>query len=795
MMHGALNNMNTTFRKSLKDLMIHPWRTALVIASLVIGIWGIGSVIVTYTILRNDLNENFLRTSPAHAVLISDDFPGIDPERILKLPGIESCVLRVGSIQRIEVHPNEWVPLLLFGVENFREFRMARIYNQKGKVIPNQGTMLIERNGKLISDIDTGSTVRVRIGGQSRNIQVSGICFDPAQAPATQDHMIYAYTDKKTFGEITGEKPNRRLLLRVKDARSKADVTHTVSSLVTELGKEGITVTDVKIPKFNEHPHQWQLNVLIMMQGIIGFLGFFMGIVLVSQLMSSILSRQIRQIGILKAIGASRAQVFRIYLVMIIIMGVIAGIIAIPLAIQTGFAFAYFVAMKLNFEILTTQVSHVVAFTLLAGSVILPILVSLPSIMRGLSIPVQQAIGEYGITAGKTSSVSRKRTAVSRSFALAFRNTMRRKKRLAVTVSAMALGVAIFSTGFNMRQSLWMFLENVKSAMRYDIQVVFKNPLPQEKAISAFTDLPNVQYVETWNGGRGMMQTNVISAGDGIGIIALPYNSSLAHLKIAEGRWFTRSTEPEIVMNQQAQDRYTDASVGKYVDLAIGGKNMRAKLVGIAEELDLPKIYMDDRQYDDFANPGHLVNSLMFVAKDNRYEKVIALKTEIEKIIDGTDFNIMYVMSQAERVKIIYDHLNIILMTLVIFAFLVLIVSAFGMASATSISIMERTREIGVLRAVGATPKMIYNLFVIEGMIVSVASIILGLIVSWPLSAGASYVFGNLMLGEGALLTQAFSPAGLVVTIAATGLFGWLACRIPARNALKVSTHEALSYE
>jgi putative ABC transport system permease protein len=84
-------------------------------------------------------------------------------------------------------------------------------------------------------------------------------------------------------------------------------------------------------------------------------------------------------------------------------------------------------------------------------------------------------------------------------------------------------------------------------------------------------------------------------------------------------------------------------------------------------------------------------------------------------------------MSQAERVKVIYDHLNIILTTIVFLALTVLVVSALGMASATGINIMERTREIGVLRAIGATPEMIYKLFVAEGMITSVASVFLGL--------------------------------------------------------------------
>ena len=99
---------------------------------------------------------------------------------------------------------------------------------------------------------------------------------------------------------------------------------------------------------------------------------------------------------------------------------------------------------------------------------------------------------------------------------------------------------------------------------------------------------------------------------------------------------------------------------------------------------------------------------------------------------------------------------------------LVLIVSAFGMASATGINIQERTREIGVMRAIGATPRMIFQQFVAEGMIVSVASIALGLLLAWPLSRLAAVFFGRLMLGEGAALRLAISREGLAIVLGTT---------------------------
>jgi putative ABC transport system permease protein len=152
-------------------------------------------------------------------------------------------------------------------------------------------------------------------------------------------------------------------------------------------------------------------------------------------------------------------------------------------------------------------------------------------------------------------------------------------------------------------------------------------------------------------------------------------------------------------------------------------------------------------------------------------------------------------MSQAERAKIIYDHLKIILTLFTLLSILVLVVGALGMAAATSTNILERTREIGVMRAIGATPKMVYRLFEVEGAIVSVSGIVLGLLVSMPLSLYSAKFFGKLILGGNVSLNFAFSYTGLAVTLAITLFFGWLASRIPARKAVSISNREALSYE
>ena len=395
-------------------------------------------------------------------------------------PEIEKAEFRDFATLRIETHPDEWIPLWLFGVENFHNFDLARIFGQKSDsrpIIPEDGAMLIERDGLCFSDLKAGAPARVRAGSRVRDVPVSGIAFDPAQSPGTQDHLIYAYVNKKTYSKITGEAANQRLIIRFKNVMSKQEVQTAANGLVDHFVSLGITVDTVKIPKFMEHPHQWQLNTLLFIEGSVGFLAFFLGAVLVSQLMAAILARQIRQIGILKAVGASRYQVFQIYLAMVLFLGVLSGVIAIPLAVKSGYGYAYFVADVLNFEVLTSSLPHQMYLFLVAASLLLPVILSLPAILKGTRIPVREALSDYGI---QQDTVIKKSTILAKlplpgNLVLAFENTMRRKKRLAVTVAAMALGVAIFNTGFNVQQSLRVLLSDVNNSMKHDVQVVLIN--------------------------------------------------------------------------------------------------------------------------------------------------------------------------------------------------------------------------------------------------------------------------------------------------------------------------------
>lgn len=764
--------MRYQIRKALADVKGGGAKSFLVVFALVLGLWGVGSVGVSYRVLSRDLRQNFVATLPPHAVLTFESSTSLDLAALRALPEVEAVEWRDVARLRVEARPDDWVPLVLFAAEDFQHAAVARVVRQEGAALPSPGAIRIERNGRLISNLDRGGAARVRNGGRNLTVPIDGIVFDPAQAPATQDHFLFAYTDPATFSALSGQATGRRLLLRLTNVHSKPEVERAVARLRSSAGGGSFERAAVTIPAFLEHPHQWQLDMLIAIIGTIGLLAFLLSSILVSQVIAALVAKQTRQVGILKAIGATRSRVMRIYALYLGLFAVASGLVAIPLAVVTGYAFAEFCARILNFELLTTRLPGEVLGLLILAALVLPFLFAGPTLLRAGRISVREALAEPRLQLRK-----------------------RLSRRVMVTVLATALGVAIFSTGFNLRQSLFKFLTSTRDSMRFDLQVVANRPLPRDTFAAVFSKVSGIARTEAWSGGKGELQTRVVGTSDGIGIVALPLDSQMVALRMVAGRWLRSAETPEVVLNQAALERFHQPKVGQEIALTIGGTLRRATLAGIAEEIDLPKVYLAADVYDRWANPDHRVNTMLFTAKDPSFRGVMTLKRELERAVVASDLDVLYVMSRAERTKVIADHLDIILVTLLILAFLVLWVSALGMASATSITVMERTREIGVLRAIGATPGRILRRFVAEGMTVHLLGVALGLLLSWPLSIAAAKFFGRLMLGEGAALRYAWSPAGFVITVVTSTVFGLLATRLPAGAAVKISTREALAYE
>jgi len=120
-------------------------------------------------------------------------------------------------------------------------------------------------------------------------------------------------------------------------------------------------------------------------------------------------------------------------------------------------------------------------------------------------------------------------------------------------------------------------------------------------------------------------------------------------------------------------------------------------------------------------------------------------------------------------------------------------VGSIGLTGTMSLNVMERTREIGVMRAIGASDRAVINMVMVEGITIGLLSWLLGTLLSFPISTLLSNAI-NLSL-FGALAEFTFTPTGVFLWLMVVLILSSLASITPARSAAKLTIREILAYE
>jgi putative ABC transport system permease protein len=136
---------------------------------------------------------------------------------------------------------------------------------------------------------------------------------------------------------------------------------------------------------------------------------------------------------------------------------------------------------------------------------------------------------------------------------------------------------------------------------------------------------------------------------------------------------------------------------------------------------------------------------------------------------------------------------NVLSIFLSIVATLLAIVGALSLMGTMSMNVHERAREIGVMRAVGASDGAVLRICMVEGICVGVLSWPAGAVLALPISKVLSAVVGNKFTG--APLSYTFSVSGALFWLVLVGILAALASFLPAWNATRLSVREVLSYE
>lgn len=780
----------------------------MMVIAIAVGIFGIGTILSAYAILAREISRNYLGTNPASAQLeVEVDDSLIEAIRLR--PGIADAETSSVVVARIEKKPGEWIPALLFVIKDFNTMRISTFRPESGAWPPPEGSILLEREALPLISAKVGDSCRVQTpNGPKRQVTISGLVHDPGLAPAWQEQTVYGYITPSTLAWFGEGSTMRILKVTVKDQPlNAAAVERTVGELAGWLKQQAHKVGEIRIPPPGKHPHQTQLMAILALLLIFSLLSLMLGAILTATMIGGILAQQVRQIGVMKAIGARTRQIAGLYLVLVVLLGIIALMIGLPLGIAAGRSFARTVAKLLNFTIYSEAIPWWTYMVQTFLGILTPFIAALVPISNVTRTTVQKAINDYGISRETfdlrwLDTLIGKIRIPDRTLILAMRNTFRRRGRLLLTLGLLAVAGAMFMTSLNVKKAWERYISDASAARYYDLEIRLNRPEPEKKINDIIAGISGVQRVEPWN-----MAPVAVNRPDGLDVVktypdkghysftmrSAPPGSKMIQSPLINGRWLQQGDTDVVVLNHVALIFYPNIKVGDSIVLAVDGHPVTLKVVGIARQLLTPAtVYVSPGTFAEAVGQTGRSNTLRVAMKQIDPDTLSAVTKEIERVLEKENVSVQTIISEKLLSEAQSGHVYIFIFALLFMAVVMAVVGALGLMSTMGTNVTERTREFGVMRAIGSRSGTVIRSIILEGVFIGLQSWVIAIILSLPLSLAVGRLLGNLAFRSP--LPLIMSPIAIVIWLMVIVIGSIAASVYPAWRASRLTIRETLAY-
>ena len=545
---------------------------------------------------------------------------------------------------------------------------------------------------------------------------------------------------------------------------------------------------------------------MVQVQQMLAIICVLISAILVFNTISNLITQQTNQIGVIKAIGGKTPFITGIYLMNALVYGTLAFLIAFPLSAIVAFGITKTFLNLFNIDFDTFQISKNAVILQLLCALLAPLLAGLPPILKGSSITVRQAIASYGLGGGSASGrVSRwLESAGARllptHYATAIGDILRHKGRLVMTEFVLIAAGASFLMVMSLNSSLDLTLDNFFARQVYDTTIGFEGEQRMDRVIAVAEAVPGVDEAEvvfTQAASLFVKGQLVKEAGVGTTVRGIHPESDFFKPLIVAGRWLVPGDGRAVVIPRETAEK-NNIKVNDIIILDIGTSGQDEwQVVGLYEPVfvggfssvtlyaPLDSLFQITKSY----NKAGLVQ-VRTISHD------LAFVTEITKKLKD-NFELHHMKVEGSQVQLDLRSTNEWQFSLVTsmrlaLSMIVALVGAIALRGALSIGVIERTKEIGVLRAVGARSPVIMGIFVLEGILQGLISWLIAVPISLLISPGAAKTMGTIMFG--ATLDYQYNWTAVLIWLAIVVVISVLASLLPARGATRISVRDSLAY-
>ncbi len=789
------------WKKIFADLWNNKMRSLLVAMSIAVGVFAVGVVASSYFIVRQDMDADYWPTRP-HTVRIYTDLFDDDLLPVLaRVPGVIALEGRYGFWININGADGKKYPINIDSIASLGAIQVDKMALEQGSPNLHIHEIYLERQAAAALGLRPGDTLDLEMAdGQVRALKIAGTVHDVNANPFKFNSRTSGFVNRATMEWLGGSRLYNYVNLITAGSPSDRNQIYAVAKRVGDkIQQSGREVLNISIVRPGQHPAQSTIDTVLALLGSLGLMAVFLSGFLVVNTLSALMSQHVRQIGVMKALGATTAKLVIMYMTLVLSYGLMALAIAMPLAGLAAYGLTHWLDEMLN--------ANPGAFTIhpvsLAGQVLIglavPLVGALAPVLGGVRMTIREAITNYGVSSSNGRGwLDRLVEAIHflpRPLLLSIRNTFRRKGRLTLTLSTMTLGGAIFIAVFSVRASMYYEFQQTYGYSRSDVNVELSQYYRLDRLQAVTAGIPDIVSVEGW----GSLLANVLHTqsdnSDLVMVYSPPSGTKLVQPVVTAGRWLLPQDQNAIVVDNHFTALRPDIGVGDEITLRINKQDYPFRVVGtfkLAGDLPNPATYVNNEYLTKIINSTGQVNSLKIVTRqhdpDTQELALEAIQMRFQaQGLDATFQTGSAVIQQKQST------VNTLIYLLLLMALLITSVGGLGLMSTMGMNVMERTREIGVMRSIGARDSAIFQIVVTEGMLVGLVSWVLGVAVSVPVAQLLDSMLGQSLMKVP--LTYQFSTQGMLIWLALVLLLSAVASLIPARNAVRLTIREVLAYE
>ena len=508
--------------------------------------------------------------------------------------------------------------------------------------------------------------------------------------------------------------------------------------------------------------------------------------------MSTLVGEQTQEIATMKAIGAREHQIRRVYLRTAALLGGLGAIVGAVLGIMLSWALTSYFASSLFAISVPFSVDLPVVMASIALGVIGPMLAALPAVRRAARLPLGetlQAIGSATGPEGRFDRLLRRARFLPRTAQIGLRGVARRRRRSIATVLQVGLAVSTLLAFLSLATSVGSTVNQSWNSYRYNIDAgsMLGQALPPA-AGPLIASVPGVARVQP------QLRNNVKLAGKDGQVWALP-PQPMYSFHLVSGRLLSTAdarAEARVVVIEQDIARAADTHAGQRVMVRTAAGQVPFTVVGIVsdQQQNGTVLFVPLATMQSVLRTPRAVNAYWIQTTSGNHNLIDQTNTRLE---DAFAAHGLQMGTEIEYVGAANDRASYrgITTAITVLGLLIVAISLVALINTITMVVLERTREIGIMRCIGAHARDVRRIFATEGLAIVLAGWLIGI----PLGFGLAHAVVSLaenVFNEHVLFT--FPVLNIPIALIGTLLLALVVMQIPLRRAVRFKPGEALRY-